>query len=446
MKNDQKIILSKILDYAKIAGAQGSETMLKTSSSTSFKSQNKKLEEYKVSSSQIVSVRIIKDQHSGISYSEDLTESSLKYMVDQAIANASYTEKNIYEEINIKNTGNTECIVDEKEESISLQEKIDFSLSLESDLLKKGPEVASSPYNGLHQGNYSKYLLNSQGTYVQHHEKNYVCYSCALLKDKTNSSMYGDVDHARQFKLLNKEKIINNIYKTAKDFLTASPIKTGNYSVIFNTESLADLFATFTEIFSAKAVIENRNPFKNKLNQLVGAETLTITDNPLYRKAMAYSLFDDEGAPRQEVNLIKNGKLTSFLHNTSTAKKLKLPNTYSASRSPKNSLNVDCSNLFIKTGLTPSKELYKGKVLEVISLDGLHSGVNFITGDFSCGASGYLWNNGGKIQTVKGVTVSGNFYEMLKNIELLGSELENNPSKTFFAPLIRFSQLTVAGN
>ncbi|MEC7183654.1 MAG: metallopeptidase TldD-related protein, partial [Bdellovibrionota bacterium] len=66
-------------------------------------------------------------------------------------------------------------------------------------------------------------------------------------------------------------------------------------------------------------------------------------------------------------------------------------------------------------------------------------------GDFSFGASGYLCENGVVIEAVKGITVSGNFYQHLMEIGLIGNEMKSNAYGTFFSPEIRFSNLSVAG-
>ena len=97
-------------------------------------------------------------------------------------------------------------------------------------------------------------------------------------------------------------------------------------------------------------------------------------------------------------------------------------------------------------GQTSEADLLSGKYLELHALQGLHSGSNSITGDFSFGASGYLCENGKRIQPVNGITVAGNFHNLLLEITGLGNKLHSNESRSFFAPTIRFSNLSIAGN
>ena len=76
---------------------------------------------------------------------------------------------------------------------------------------------------------------------------------------------------------------------------------------------------------------------------------------------------------------------------------------------------------------------------------GLGSAEGSISGEFSFGASGYLCKDGKRIQPVKEITVAGNFNKLLFDISRMGSELKKNSSSNLFSPLIRFSELYVAG-
>jgi PmbA protein len=98
----------------------------------------------------------------------------------------------------------------------------------------------------------------------------------------------------------------------------------------------------------------------------------------------------------------------------------------------------------VSTGETSNDQLTKDKYIEVVDMQGLHSGVNAISGDFSFAFQGFFHENGEKTP-VKEMTISGNFFELIKQIESLGDTLEASKGKTFFAPKIRFSGMTCAG-
>ena len=75
---------------------------------------------------------------------------------------------------------------------------------------------------------------------------------------------------------------------------------------------------------------------------------------------------------------------------------------------------------------------------------GLHSGANSITGDFSLAAKGFYIENGIKVHPVEQITVAGNFFNLLKDIEEIGSDLKF-PMSSVGSPSIVIRELSVAG-
>ena len=73
---------------------------------------------------------------------------------------------------------------------------------------------------------------------------------------------------------------------------------------------------------------------------------------------------------------------------------------------------------------------------------GAHT-ANAVSGDFSFGASGILIEHGQFIRPIRGVTIAGNFQELLQKISGVGDDL------TFFggqgAPTVRVADIAVSG-
>ena len=103
------------------------------------------------------------------------------------------------------------------------------------------------------------------------------------------------------------------------------------------------------------------------------------------------------------------------------------------------------TQLVIDKGNASKSELYKGDVLKVIALKGLHSGTNAVSGHFSLALEGVMVKDGVEGQMVKDVTLSANFYDILNGIQAIGSTLEASSGRGFFSPEIRFSGMSVAG-
>jgi len=86
-----------------------------------------------------------------------------------------------------------------------------------------------------------------------------------------------------------------------------------------------------------------------------------------------------------------------------------------------------------------------GNGVYINSLGGLHAGADPISGDFSLQSAGFLIENGQKTTAVKSFTVAGNFYELLKNIQCVASNLEFPGMGTIGSPSVLASGLSIAG-
>ena len=85
-----------------------------------------------------------------------------------------------------------------------------------------------------------------------------------------------------------------------------------------------------------------------------------------------------------------------------------------------------------------------GEGIYVTELMGLHAGANPVTGDFSLASKGFLITDGKKGAPVKNFTVSGNFFDLLKEVEKVGDDLDFIRGK-YGSPSIMVRNLAVAG-
>lgn len=206
---------------------------------------------------------------------------------------------------------------------------------------------------------------------------------------------------------------------------------------------LVDVFATFFMMFSAKAAKDGVNPLRDKVGQVVADERLRILDSPLQSSGFGYALFDAEGTATTETDLIKGGVLQTLIHNSATAAHFATTTTGHAERGPRSTLGVSLHQPEIAAG--PGADVTAGEYLELTDLSGLHSGANAISGDFSFGASGYHCRDGERPQPVRGITVAGNIYTMLKQIAAVGDEQFWDWQRTALMPHVRFAAVAISG-
>lgn len=442
----EKEAIELVIDLATKEGAQA-EVIVDSSHNFSLKAQKGALSEVSASSSQVLGLRLMLDNRAAVTSSESFERESLKAMVRDALALARLSksaEENSLMALGETTRWNSELTA--PTDSASLEDKSALALKLETEICKM-EGVKAAPYNGYSESLHNREIANSHGLQVSYQESAKGCFTSALIERNSDQAMSYFSSSSRLFNELNPDLCIIESYRRADALIDAQGVQTGKYDVIFETNILQSFWGTFSNIFSAKTTVSGLNPFSDKLGNLVAAKNLTISDRPLMDGGLRTQYFDDEGAPCSDITLIEKGVFKSYLHNHQTAQKLGMTNNHRASRSPKSHLSVGHTHFCISAGESGHNDILSGDNLLVItSIQGLGSGSSDISGDFSCGVSGFVYSKGEIVRAFKGVTLSGNWWEMLKSqIAMVGDEVEISSSKSFFSPLIRWSDLQIAG-
>ncbi|WP_045423380.1 TldD/PmbA family protein [Vibrio jasicida] len=446
MSQEQQLLnaVDYVLSEAKRQGAEA-DVIVNRNSSFSLKANQGKLDEYKVSSSQVLGVRVVKDARVATSYSESLEQPSLDLMLTNALQSARFSKQDEHQTISCVNSEITTDFAEiAQEDTTSVDEKIEMSLALEQGVIAL-PHASSAPYNGYSDGETQLIIANTQGSLCQHFERSFTCYAYTLFEKDGKQSMAGRMSLGRRFDELNPTYCIEGGYNLARDLLEGAPVATGNYPAIFHINALASLFGAFGSAFSGVRAMKGITPLGDKLGQRVASDLITFTDTAYMPNGMAISGFDSEGFATQDNVMIANGELKTLLHNSQTASYLGAVSTASAARGAKSSLDVSANHKVISTGSSSASEVKAGEYLELVELQGVHSGADAVSGDFSFGASGFLCRDGERIQPVRGITVAGNFYKMLQEVEAVGDTQLISDSRTFFAPDVRFARLSIGG-
>jgi len=446
MSQEQQLLnaVDYVLSEAKRQGAEA-DVIVNGSNSFSLKANQGQLDEYKVSSSQVLGVRVVKDARVATSYSESLEHPSLDLMLTNALQSARFSKQDEHQTIRcVESKITTEVAEIAQQDSASVDEKIELSLALEQGVVSR-PHASSSPYNGYGDSETLSIIANTQGTLCQHFERAFHCYAYTLFEKDGKQSMAGKMSLGRRFDELDSTYCIEEGYNLARDLIDGAPVATGNYPAIFHINALSSLFGAFGSAFSGVSAMKGITPLGDKLGQRIASELITLTDAAFMANGMAIASFDSEGFASQDNILIANGQLNTLLHNSQTASYLGAVSTASASRGAKSSLDVAANHRVIATGQSSASDVKAGEYLELVELQGVHSGADAVSGDFSFGASGFLCRDGQRVQPVRGITVAGNFYKMLQEVEAVGDTQLINDSRTFFAPDVRFARLSIGG-
>ncbi|TNI60694.1 Zn-dependent protease [Aeromonas media] len=441
---DMNQLLARLLDKVADLDAEA-DVIANQEKAFSLKADKGELGEYKVTSSQQIGIRLIKEGRVGIAYSESLDEPALDAMVQDALDASRFAKVDPDQRITVQQSRlTTDCAEIHQADTTAVEEKIALALRLESDMLAL-PDVTGAPYNGFFEGESRLWLANSQGTFCEHQEFSVGCHSSALIEREGRQSMHYQGQYARRFDELESQPLIRQIHAVADGLLMGEAVPSGRYSVLFSTNCFASLFGCFQGALSGKWAQQGINPWRGKLGQSVASRWLTLESRAYMPGGMNIKAFDGEGAATSDLLLIGEGELKTLLHNSATARHFGVASNGSAARSARSALDVTARHLVFGTGPHSEGEVQSGDYLELLKLDGLHSGADAVSGDFSFGASGFRCRDGVRVQPVRSITVAGNFYRLLGELEAVGNLLHHNDGKGFYAPLIRFGGLNVAG-
>lgn len=437
MKKLMEKVINELTDHKAEA-----DLIYSSSKSLSLKVNAGKISEYKVSSSEILGVRAIKDGKVGISYTEAFDDESLKFMIKQALSNAEMSGAQPAEKI-LNLTGTLTDEMTYPEDEIDINVKVAKTIELESKVKSGDPRVVTVPWNGYSENEFTSEYLSSRGRSTSYKDKTYSIATSALMDEKGKKANYYDSNIAHKFNELKWDDVINNSLFHAKNLLGSKTIPNGKYQVRFDEDCLRDLLSCFSNFYSAKASMDKVNPWSAKLGTQVMSQDLTLIDEPLYEKSFRTSKFDSEGVERKTLTLVKDGELKSFYHNSVTANHFGTTTTGHASRGPASSIGVSGTHVLVKG---KNKKPLPHKYIEVIDMAGLYSGANRVTGDFSVGIKGYVWENGERKTSFENMTLSGNLMEILNRVDVVGDELLPSQDLSFFSVPLIFHDLSVAGS
>ena len=428
------------------------EIYIESSKSISIGVFNGEVDKYSIAESGGLSLRGVANNKMGYSYTEKVDETSVDMLINEAYENASFIESAEDEEI-FAGSDKYEIInsFNDKLSLATMEQKINLTKYLEKEALSLDKRVTAVQECGYQEFEQTSTLVNTKGVDLSHKVNGGVVYIQVIVKEDEDTKTAMAFRSFNNLEEIDIKEIAKEAVNEAISLLGASPIKTGQYPMIIKNTVFGDILTFCSSIFSAENVDKGLSLLKDKIGENVASEILTIVDDPFLEGGFASRGFDGEGMTTSRKNIIDKGILTTYLHSLKTAKKFNVTPTGNATRgSYKSPLSIAPSNFYVKPGDQNLEEIISSieNGIYVIDVAGLHSGLNPVSGDFSLSASGYEIKEGKIHRPINQITIAGNFYELLKNIETIGDDLVFGfPSESYFgSPSIKISSISVAGD
>ena len=220
--------------------------------------------------------------------------------------------------------------------------------------------------------------------------------------------------------------------------LNARQLDTRKCPVLFEAPLAAGLLGAFVQAVSGGALYRKSTFLLDTLGKSVFASHIQILEDPHLVGAVGSAPFDEEGVKTQRRQVVKDGVVQGYFLSTYSARKLGMKTTGNAGGS---------HNLSMTSSLTKSTDNFKAMLKKLntglLVTELMGQGTNYVTGDYSRGASGYWVENGIIQYPVEEITIAGNMKAMLAQIVAIGADTLIRGTKQTGSVLIE--SMTVAG-
>ncbi len=429
-----------LLDKAAQRGVDA-EVLGSTERELQINARDGKAEETTVSQRGGMGLRVVDGGRVGYSSTEDLSEESLGWALDEAIDNASL-------QVGGKAAlpgGDALGRHDLLDEGLSgtMDEKLAMALALE-DSLKGDPRVQSVQYSLYTESLYETHVGSTKGVDGSYRRGTAAMVAGLVMREGASVKQGFQIDAANDFHQLEPGRTGQIALDKIGRQLGARGLTTGRRRAVFEPEVVSTLLQLLVYSLSGKSLAEGKSGLQGKLGQRVATDAFTLVDDATLPHGLASRPFDSEGTPSRRVVLIERGVLRSFLHNTDTAARTGQQTTGHARRGYAETLGVGISNLILESG----SGVTAGDGILVTDLMGVHAGANPVTGDVSVQAMG-LETVGGETFPVDDFAVSFNLFDLLKRIEEVGDDPVTRPTMgdqgAVTAPSIAVPDVSFAG-
>jgi PmbA protein len=275
------------------------------------------------------------------------------------------------------------------------------------------------------------------------------CYvSVSTLADDGDETQTGfGFSVGRTPEMFDLDKAAREAADRATRLLGATKPASRRTTVVLDPFVTAQFLSIISSTLNGEAVVKGRSLFKDRLGDEVAPSFVTLLDDPTNPLAYTATDVDGEGLAARRNALIEGGVLRQFVHNSYSARRAGTVSTGNAVRGGfAGTPGVGALALHLLPGTRSQDEIVAGidDGLLVQSVQGIHSGVNPISGDFSTGAAGLVIRNGQVAEPVREFTIASTLQRMLMDIVEVGGDVDWLPMRAAGVTLV-VTDVTMSG-
>jgi PmbA protein len=248
---------------------------------------------------------------------------------------------------------------------------------------------------------------------------------------------YGGATHVKDLSCADTAHVVSD---QALRNLHAQKVESFTGDCILGPEAVSSLMG-YPLVFALNAhnVHREQSMLAEKMNTSICADIITIEDNPTLPHDINSGRFDREGTPHQQVVMVQDGVLQTFMYDALAAHREDHPPTGNATGSFREIPKVGIKNLIID-GKSRELETIIVETEKGILVNRFSGATADVSGDFSGSLKGTQLISGGERQyTTKEVTIAGNLFDILPRISDISVETRTYPQ--MILPYMKIPQM-----
>ena len=445
---NMKQAAEQVLVLAEKKGLKDVDVVVERSEALDVEIQEGKVEKVEQSTSLGLGVRVLDGGRTGLASTERLSSESIQHAFENACENAKPQDptevKMLDAPAEIPDSASLELYNPDLDQ-LNTEDLTELGMSMEDAVKAADKRVVSIPYLGVSRGRKESLLLSSRGVSYSKQTNEVAAWCGPLLQDADSRKSGMQIYHRREWDPHVGKRIAEEAVEKAAELLKASPISGGKLPVVLDENMAPRFLGMFFGAFSAESAQRGMSRLQERLGETIAIPELTLLDDPHRKGANRSRFLDAEGFLTKALPLIEDGVFRNFLYHVESASKENKSSTGHAVRGYSGGISTGSHNLVWPGGEYSLEQLcsLNNKCLLVTQLEG-QAGCNPVSGDISIGVQGFLLENGLRIQPVDSITLAGNFFDVLQNIQASGNAYQPELTHSFI-PALLIEGLTVSG-
>lgn len=411
--------VSFAIETAQKAGATAEVGVTKVSG-LSVSTRLQEIENVEFTNDGALGISVYLGQQKGNASTSDLSEEAIKNTVEAALAIAKYTSPD-----DCTGLADKELMAFEAPDlelyhgaSVDVEQATKLALEAEKSALEYDAKIVNSNGASFNSHTGVRVYGNTHGMLQSYLSSRYSL-SCSVIGGELDQ-LENDYEYtvSREFDALSlADWVGQNCAKKVIARLNPQKLTTREVPVIFLNDVATGLISHLTGAISGGSLYRKSSFLLDQLGKQVLPDWFQISERPHLLRRLASTPFDSEGVRTQDLEIIQDGVLQTYLLTSYSGRKMGMQSTGHAG---------GIHNWLVKPNLTGGlTALLRQMGTGLLVTDVMGQGVNIVTGDYSRGAAGF-WVENGEIQyPVAEITIAGQLQDMLKNIVAVADDVEH---------------------